>query len=106
MTNARCQYAKALMLTNAALASPARAKEDTTLISVMILGIYKTVTGSTKRSLEAWATHVEGACALLKLRGPEQFQRSGGRQLFLQVVISLMNNCIQCSKALPKFIVE
>lgn len=106
MVNARHQYIRALKLTNAALASPMKAKEDTTLISVMVLGIFETITGCNQRSFKAWAGHVEGACALLKLRGPEQFQGAGGRLMFLQVVTSLVYSSIQCGKPLPRFIIE
>jgi hypothetical protein len=106
MTNARCNYVKALRLTNAALTLPEKAKEDTTLIAVMVLSLFELVAGSTQRSLEAWTKHIEGACALLKLRGHEQLRKASGRRMFLQVVTSLMNICIQCGKPLPDFIIE
>lgn len=106
MTNARHHYVKSLRLTNAALTSPEKAKEDTTLIAVMVLSIFELVTGCTERSLEAWAKHIEGACALLKIRGQEQLRKASGRRMFLQVVTGLMNICIQCGKPLPDFIIE
>jgi hypothetical protein len=106
MANARYQYVMALKLTNEALASPTDAKKDATLVSIMILGIFETVTGCNQRSLEAWAGHVEGASALLKLRGREQFESSGGTRIFIQVVSSLMINYIQLGKHLPEFIVR
>jgi hypothetical protein len=74
MVRARREYVSALRLTNAALRSPIEAKKDSTLFSVMILSIFETVTGNNDRSLAAWAEHVNGAAALVKLRGKDQFK--------------------------------
>jgi hypothetical protein len=106
MKNARYQYMKALQFTNAALRSSQDVKKDTTLMAVMILGIYETVTGSNHRSLHAWYEHIAGASALLELRGREQFRTNGGRRMFIQVATSLMISCIQRRLPLPDFIIE
>jgi hypothetical protein len=41
LLHARRTYVKALSLTNAALRNPIEAKTDTTLMSVMLLGLYE-----------------------------------------------------------------
>ena len=106
MKNARYQYMRALQFTNAALRSPVDVKKDTTLMAVMILGIFETVTGCNQNSVTAWAEHVTGAAALLKLRGIEQFRTAGGRRMFIQSVSTLMISCIQRGLPLPDFVVE
>ena len=106
MVRARRQYVSALRLTNAALRSPTEAKKDSTLFSVMILSIFETVTGNTERSLAAWAEHVNGAAALVKLRGKDQFKSRAGMRMFLQVTSNLMLSCIQRTTAMPEHIVE
>ncbi|KAF1920230.1 hypothetical protein BDU57DRAFT_525360 [Ampelomyces quisqualis] len=62
MQQAQSAYGSALRLTNSAL----QVKETAT------------------RDIQAWAKHVDGACALLNLRGEQQFQSNLGRRLFHQ----------------------
>lgn len=106
MVRARKEYVAALQLTNTALRSPTEAKKDSTLFSVMILSIFETVTGNTERSLAAWAEHVNGAAALVKLRGKDQFKTQAGVRMFLQVTSNLMLSCIQRTTAMPEHIIE
>ena len=106
MIEAREQYLRAIRLTNTALRSPADVKKDSTLLAVVILGMFETVTGRNRRSLEAWASHVKGASALLKLRGPEQMMTPGGRRMFGQVTTSLVTACLQNQLELPEYILE
>jgi hypothetical protein len=72
----------------------------------MVLSIFETVTGNNERSLAAWAEHVNGAAALVKLRGKDQFQTQAGMRMFLQVTSNLMLSCIQRTTAMPDHIVE
>lgn len=104
--NARYQYWKALQATNEALRSPVRAKKDSTISAIMILGIYETITGSRQTSIRDWAEHVKGAAALLKLRGREQLRTVRGRRMFIQVASSLMIVCIHQRTPLPEYILE
>ena len=106
MVEAREQYLRAIRLTNAALRSPRDVKKDSTLLSIMILGMFETVTGRNQRSIEAWANHVNGAAALLKVRGPEQMTTPGGRRLFAQVTSSLVTTCLQHQLEVPDHILE
>ena len=106
MKNARYQYLRAIQLTNAALQSRDDAKKDTTLMAIMILGIFEAVTGCNQQSVTAWAEHVAGAAALLKLRGREQFRTAGGRRMFIQTVSTLMVICMQRRLPLPDYIIE
>jgi len=106
MEDARLEYTKALRLTNLALRSPTDVKKDSTLLAIMILGIFETVTGCNQRSLNAWAEHINGAAALVKLRGLEQLRTPAGRGMFIQVTTSLLISCIQRRLALPAHIIE
>ena len=80
---ARKRYLSAIRLTNAALGSFVDAKKDSTLLAIMLLSIFETVTSSEQRSLSAWVSHINGAAALIKIRGPEQFNRCGLNLSFL-----------------------
>lgn len=49
LKNARYQYYRALQSTNAALKDPVDVKKDTTLLSIMILGIVSDISSSTRQ---------------------------------------------------------
>lgn len=106
MVRARKGYVHALQLTNKALRSPVEAKKDSTLFSVMILGIFETVTGNNDRSLAAWTEHINGAATLVKLRGHDQLKTTVGQRMFLQVTSSLMLSCVQRTVAMPQYIID
>lgn len=106
MKNARYQYVQALNSINAAIRDPVEVKKDSTLLAIMILGIFETITGCTKRSLEDWARHVNGAAAVIKLRGPNQIKTPTGRRMLIQNTSQLLINCLQRGVALPAHIQE
>jgi hypothetical protein len=84
MQQAQAAYGTALRMTNAALSVKQTAIKDSTLIAVILLGMFENFVFNDKRSIQAWAKHVDGACALLNLRGKEQFNSDLGRRLFYQ----------------------
>jgi hypothetical protein len=106
LKEARKNYTIALRLTNAALGSPIEAKKDSTLLAIMILGLFETVTGQNQKSLTAWAQHINGAAALVKFRGLSQFNTVAGLRMFIQVTSSLLVSCIQRELPLPDHILE
>ncbi|KAF2790708.1 hypothetical protein K505DRAFT_76582 [Melanomma pulvis-pyrius CBS 109.77] len=81
---AQREYVSALALTNKALGSAQNAMKDSTLISVIMLGMYENFTHQSKDSLKAWAKHVKGACTLISLRGRSMFGDSVGLRVFQQ----------------------
>ncbi len=106
MKDARRQYVKALRLTNEALRSPTDAKKDSTLLAIMILGIFEIATGCNQKSLQAWAEHVSGAAALLSLRGMERLRTIADRRMFAQVCTNIVTSCIQRRLPIPTHIIE
>jgi hypothetical protein len=106
MKDARQQYTKALWLTNKALTSLIDAKKDSTLLAVMILGIFETITGCNQRSLKAWTEHINGSAALVGLRGMEQLKTPAGRRMFIQATSNILTSCIQRQLPVPTHILE
>jgi len=106
LMESRKSYAKALRLTNEALKSPVDCKKDSTASAIVILGIYEMVTGCNYRSLEAWAEHIRGAAALLKLRGYEQLKTTSGCRILGQVIASLTISCLQFGCYIPDHVVD
>lgn len=92
---ARKSYGKALQLTNAALRDQAEAVKDTTMLSVLILGLFEMIGGSSARTTEAWQKHLNGAAALARIRGMGQFRSRAGIRMFFMLTQNTMISCIQ-----------
>ncbi|KAE9365950.1 hypothetical protein N431DRAFT_430125 [Stipitochalara longipes BDJ] len=106
LKNARYQYVRAIQSTNVALRDPENAKKDATLMSIMILGIFETITGCRQESIKDWSEHIKGAAAVIKLRGPDQIKSPAGRRLLVHVTAYLMIACMNKGIALPTHMIE
>lgn len=106
MTMARRSYGSALKLTTAALSDPSEAVKDTTMLSVLLLGTYEFVSGSTPQTMEAWQKHVDGAAALATLRGTGQFDTAAGRKMFQMLCYSVILSCMRSGIPAPPVIEE
>jgi hypothetical protein len=84
MRKARIAYVSALEETNRALTSYETAIKDSTVVAVMLLGMYEGTTYTDKSSIARWSKHVTGAYTLFVLRGKSQFETDIGRQIFMQ----------------------
>ncbi|KAH0354968.1 hypothetical protein KCU83_g2301, partial [Aureobasidium melanogenum] len=104
LISAQHQYATALNLTNLALRDPVQVKRDETLLAILILTNYETLTGGVTRTLDAWEHHVNGASSLLSLRGLDGVQGTAGRVLTLHVITSINVICLLRCLSTPPFI--
>ncbi|KAE9371537.1 hypothetical protein N431DRAFT_25801 [Stipitochalara longipes BDJ] len=93
ITTARQRYVSALRMTNNALISPKEATKDTTLLASLLLDLFEKITDSKPRGNKSWTSHIDGALALVKLRGIEHFQE----RTELHVLIRLINHHIASS---------
>lgn len=94
MRQARQGYVTALRKINSALRSPKEAIRDTILLSIMVVSIFENLAGSNRLSLKAWTEHINGATALLILRGPSQLRTAAGYGLFINVSSQLLISCV------------
>lgn len=70
----------------------------------MLLSVFETVTSGYQRSMGAWTNHINGAAALINVRGQEQLATLGGARLFVQASVGLMISCLGVGMALPEHI--
>lgn len=70
----------------------------------MLLSVFETVTSGHQRSLNAWINHINGAAALIKVRGLEQLASVRGVRLFMQATVGLTVSCLEVGMALPDHI--
>jgi hypothetical protein len=80
-------------MTNKALRSPKEVTKDTTLLASLLLDLFEKITDSKVRSNKSWTSHVDGALALVKLRGLDKFHEP----LEFHVLIRLINHYIASS---------
>lgn len=100
-SHARAKYLEAIRNVNAALACPVESIKDSTLMSVISLGIFEHVS-----AYESWARHVRGAAALLVARGKSQFSTPVAIRMFNQVRKDLVIVCFRSDEAFPEEILE
>lgn len=94
--HAHAKYSEAIRLVNNALASPVESVKDSTLMSVISLGVFEHVS-----NFESWVRHVKGAAALVVARGKSQFTRRSSILMFNQVRADMSAACIQCIQPFP-----
>ncbi|KAI9697513.1 MAG: hypothetical protein M1820_007779 [Bogoriella megaspora] len=99
------EYGKAISIVNKAIIDPEQAKSDELLCTILLLGLYETI-NSNRRSQDAWSAHINGAVALAKLRGTEQFNNPISLNLFRAVRAHMLVNAVQHSTAISDFPAE
>lgn len=108
MDAARKSYGTALQLINHALKDPAEAVKDSTMLSVLILGVFEMMAENTSRrdTAVAFQEHVNGAAAIARMRGPAQFQTQAGRRMFSMLCQRVIVSCAQRNMPMPDFLIE
>ncbi|KAJ5623872.1 transcriptional regulator family: Fungal Specific TF [Penicillium lagena] len=100
-SRARAKYSEAIRNVNIALESPTESVKDSTLMSVISLGVFEHVSG-----YESWSRHVQGAAALVVARGKRQFSSPVAIRMFNQVRADLVLACVYGAKPFPKDMLE
>ncbi|KAK3392217.1 hypothetical protein B0T20DRAFT_50313 [Sordaria brevicollis] len=80
------EHTLALAKTHAALGNPATANSDRTLATVLLLGLYESITAVKETRMLAWRSHVDGAIQIVKMRGREQMRSTKTGTLLFQAV--------------------
>ena len=96
MVSARRHHYLAVSRLKKAIADPIGARSDATLLSVLLLGFFETITCD-GNSEALYQHHTNGAIALVKLRGEEILHEPVSVRLFntvrVQMLISHINRC-------------
>ncbi|KAE8376044.1 hypothetical protein BDV26DRAFT_246188 [Aspergillus bertholletiae] len=94
-------YCTAITQINSALSNPSTAILDSTLVSVLLLGLFESLVFRDRYSVSSWAAHSHGALALLRQRGYRQLNSPGGRSLLSHISINVRSLCLLQSKPVP-----
>ncbi|TVY35608.1 hypothetical protein LSUB1_G005102 [Lachnellula subtilissima] len=95
-------YVAALRMINSAITCSNVATNDTTLSAIMLLDQFEKIIPPTARTTQAWTNHLNGATALMKMRGRHQFETKAGLEMFIQMSSHLLVSCMQHTIALPE----
>ncbi|KAL1301855.1 hypothetical protein AAFC00_006040 [Neodothiora populina] len=95
-------YGKAIKTMSTALLDTTFAQKDETLLAALVLSWYETINAS-DGSMRAWSSHIDGAAAILKMRGSSQFHDPLGLVLFRQVRTEMFINCLRSGTAPEDF---
>lgn len=106
MLQARQSYGIALQRTNAALQDSTEVVKDTSMLSVLLLGTYEFMSGTTPQTIQSWQKHVNGAAAVASIRGTAQFRTNAGVRMFLLLTHSVLLSCMQTGLPMPKPILQ
>lgn len=99
--HARVQYSQAICSLNEALACPAESCKDSVLMSVISLGVFEHFS-----NFESWVRHVQGAAALVVVRGRSQFRSKVSILMFNQVRADMIIACLHTNRPFPEDIVS
>ncbi|POS75699.1 hypothetical protein DHEL01_v205916 [Diaporthe helianthi] len=85
LPRAEAMYLRALEATFQAIGDPRKARDNSTLACVTLLTTFEQLRPSrpSYQKAEAFGSHLDGAAALLKMRGKDVFQTVVGRKIFL-----------------------
>ncbi|KAL1894923.1 hypothetical protein Sste5346_005610 [Sporothrix stenoceras] len=103
--SARKSYGTALCLTNIALKDPEEAIKDTTMLSILILGVFEMMAEPGLKTMKTWHDHINGAVELAKLRGVSQFRTRAGIRMFNMLCESVTISCMQRQVPMPPALV-
>ena len=98
-------YAQALRSVNAAIQDPEESLADSTLLAIFLLCLYEMTEGSVSGmgSYTNYKRHLDGAVAVLKLRGQHQFQDQTSLQLFQAARMQMIHTYLIHSQQIPSF---
>lgn len=100
------KYISALHMTNKALQSLEVASKDTTLLTSLLLDLFEKITNNEPRHVKSWTSHVNGALALVRLRGLDQFQDPAMVRVLVRLSTNLLISCVASESPVPKELTE
>ncbi|KAL8798812.1 MAG: hypothetical protein Q9182_006356 [Xanthomendoza sp. 2 TL-2023] len=91
---ARQNYISAINHTTVALQTFDQAKQDSTILAILLLDLYEKMTNKIATFGGGWAAHLSGALTLVQLRGNEQFNDPSVRRMLTRLGTNLLISCV------------
>lgn len=100
LVTAREKYISALRMINQTLSSSGGATKNTTLMASLLLDLFEKITNRESRN-KAWTSHMDGAIALVKLRGLDNFQDYYAFAVLERLCTHYIVGCIASDSSVP-----
>ncbi|KAF2652225.1 hypothetical protein K491DRAFT_605309 [Lophiostoma macrostomum CBS 122681] len=97
----RQKYVAALRQTNKALRCPLIVQKETALVATLVLDLYEKITNSDIKTEDISIAHVQGAMALVRLRGLSAFNNVTGIQILGRILLNSTVTCLQHRLPIP-----
>ncbi|MCJ1404948.1 hypothetical protein MMC11_008174 [Xylographa trunciseda] len=94
-------FGESMALTRKALQSPIESKNDQTLMAVLLLSMAEGLLAMANRNTPSGA-HAQGAIALVKYRGKDNFKSDISQRLFIAVQTQMVGHAVQHSAPVEK----
>jgi hypothetical protein len=91
---ARRRYILATRGLNRVLECPEKVAHETTLLTSLLLDLFEKITNSRSRTNRAWQSHMDGALALVQLRGLETFQEHSELEILVRLSGNYLSSCV------------
>lgn len=102
----RQKYVSALRKTNKVLRDPIEVQRTSTLDTTLLLDLFEKITGPEITSVVSQRAHIDGALALVKLRGLQQFSDPGGLKALTRLSLNAVVISISLGDSIPRGIFE
>jgi hypothetical protein len=99
LTTARERYGRALRLIKEALQSSEVVRNDTILLSSLVLDLFEKFTNTEPGA--RWTTHLIGALALVGIRGLSEFQDLPALRILVRLSTNLLISCVTSETYVP-----
>ena len=100
LATARGKYISALRMTNKILKSSKEQTKNTTLMASLLLDLFEKITDTETRN-NSWSSHVNGALALVSLRGLDQFQDASEFNMLVRLYTHCVVSCVASDSPVP-----
>lgn len=101
LVRARQKYVAALHTARKLVRSPTEATKDTTLLMALMLDVFEKIVGSQRQNASSWTCHVNGALALVNLRGLKNFQGYTSIRILIRLSTDYLGDCITSFSPVP-----
>jgi hypothetical protein len=91
---ARERYSLALRMINRALKSPKEATKDKTLLASLLLDLFEKITDNRPKNNPSWRSHLNGALALVRLRGKDKFHGDFESRILQRIIQYYIASCL------------
>jgi hypothetical protein len=98
----REKYGLALKRIAKALQSPQEASQDTIVLASLLLDLFEKITTVEPRKEKSWTSHINGALALVSLRGLDQFRAPGTLRVLGRLSMNCLISCIASATSVPR----